>query len=97
MWHASVEWVDRNRGRCRVVTEASTATREIMATVAKELLAGVGCLPSTLELGGYCLHYRKSITEQEEASLDPAWRVIPPDSLAGRGVILEKDEIRCAT
>jgi hypothetical protein len=91
VWHASIAAIDRNLGRCKVVSKWSAATRRCMAETAKELLRGVGQIPSTLEQGIYCLHYRRSITDAEHALLTPEWCAIPADSFAGRGFLLERD------
>ena len=92
MWHASVALVDsKSRTIVPTVQYWSVPTFDLMRETAKGLLAGVGSLPSLLEHGKAVLHYRRSITRKELARLSPVWLAIPADSMAGHGVVLERD------
>lgn len=73
------------------VEEVSPSTRRVMVRAAKELLAGVGQLPSAVEQFTLAIHYRRAITDEEWRGLPAAWCAIPAIHEAGRGLILEEN------
>jgi len=84
--------MDLSIGRTLCVDEVSRSTRELLILVAKNLLSGVGETPSALEQMTVAIHYRRSLAPDELAILSPAWCAIPATSLAGHGILLERDD-----
>lgn len=91
MWHASVAFLDMDRGRTALVEELSPSTLRVLMSTAKALLSGVGQLPSCVEAMQLGVHYRRAITDAEYALLPAAWCSILPVHQAGHGIVLEVD------
>jgi hypothetical protein len=91
VWHASVAVIDMEKRRTMTIEELGESTKRVAAKVAKELLGGVGQIPSSLEQQQVALHYRRALTEEEYAALPQSWCAIPPVHEAGRGLILEEN------
>ncbi len=77
--------------RTLTVDQLSESTKRIVVMAAKDLLHGVGQLPSAVEQVEYAIHYRRALTEAEFAALPEAWCAIPAIHDAGRGLILEEN------
>ena len=90
MWHASIAVLDVVQQRTLASAELDYGTVQIAIRTAKRLLAGVGQLPSSVELMPIAIHYRRAITEAEYAGLPRAWCAIPAVHEAGHGVVLEE-------
>ena len=82
MWHVSVSVWRNGRGPlpCRQWTgsEFSSARK-----FAKKQLAGVGQDTPFLKTGDIAIHFRKMLTPNEIAMLDPEWMKLTPIDEAG--------------
>lgn len=91
MWHASIAALDIVR-QCTVPTaELNPTVVMSLARTAKQLIAGVGQIPSAVELFPVAVHYRRALTDAEYARLPAAWCAIPAVHQAGRGLVLEEN------
>jgi hypothetical protein len=75
----------------KTMDSVSESTKRVAIKTAKALLSGVGQFPSAVEQMQLAIHYRRALTEEEYAALDPAWCAIPAVHDAGRGLILEEN------
>ena len=91
MWHASIAVLDMVQQRTLATAELDHGAVMSAARMAKLLLAGVGQLPSAVELFQVAIHYRRALTDAEYARLPAAWCAIPAVHQAGRGVVLEEN------
>lgn len=91
MWHASIAALDVIRSRTLTTAEVDLDAKLCMIRTAKALLAGVGQVPSSVELHPFAIHYRRALTDAEYAGLPSAWCAIPAVHEAGRGLILEEN------
>ena len=62
-----------------------------VVAAAKELLVGVGQIPSAVEQHEVAIHYRKTLSVSEIAKLSMDWCSIPAIDEAGEGILLERD------
>jgi hypothetical protein len=90
VWHASVAALD-DRLIAIPVVKLSDCNRAMLIDLAKELLAGVGQIPSAVEQFGLAIHYRRSLTVDEFNGLPKTWRDLPAIDSAGVGIVLEQD------
>ncbi len=67
------------------------STQRIVIRAAKDLIAKVGRLPSSVERMELAIHYRRSLTDEEMALLSPQWCALVPHDRGGHGEILEID------
>lgn len=91
MWHASVAVQDMAQRRTLTTRELSIDAITALGEVAKQLLSGVGSVPSAVELHSVAVHYRRSLTDEEYARLPEAWCAIQAVHEAGRGIVLEEN------
>lgn len=91
MWHASIAVLDLKRRKTLKSVEHDERTRRITIKAAKQMLYGVGQLPSLVEQFEYAIHYRRAITDLEWQGLPVTWCNIPAVHEAGGGVVLERD------
>lgn len=91
MWHASVAVLDLKRGRTALVQDLGDSTKRVIVRVAKQLLEGVGQLPSLVDQHQLAVHYRRAVTDAEWSLLPQQWCAIAAVHEAGVGVILEQD------
>lgn len=89
MWHASIAVIGKKRTLSS--EEVPESSRRIVIHCAKELLAGVGQFPSSLEQMQIAFHYRRGLTDAEYERLPATWCAIPAVHEAGHGMILEID------
>lgn len=69
----------------------STGQRKCAIEYAKEMLNGVGVIPSSVQQNLLAFHYRKSLTQEEISLLPKDWCAIPPMDEGGNGKIIEVD------
>lgn len=91
MWHASIAVLDVVRRRTLTSAELDRDAVFSMIRTARQLLAGVGQVPSSVELHPVAIHYRRALTEDEYGRLPAAWCAIPAVHEAGRGIVLAED------
>lgn len=74
-----------------MVVDLNASTKRIIIRTAKELLHGVGQLPSLVDQHQLAVHYRRAVTDAEWSALPQLWCAIAAVHEAGMGVILERD------
>ena len=76
MWHASVSF--RRHNWVLVPTaEWTLRTMRRAEEIAERALRGVGAGASRWDTKKVALHFRRSLSDEEIAGLDPAWCAIP--------------------
>lgn len=75
----------------RPSSRLSDVQKRIAVMFAKEMLDGVGCVPSIVEQNELAFHYRRSFTDFEVALLPATWCAIAPVDDGGGGLVLERD------
>ncbi len=83
--------VDTKHDRTFRAKQLSTGQRKCAIEYAKQMLQGVGMMPSTVQQNELAFHYRKSLSPEEIDMLPQDWCAIPPRDEGGSGIILERN------